>query len=217
MFIGQKIGVKTMFLKFLKELTLTKKDFNSCWETANYFNKRGKKRGVKLIIKIGASGYYINNLIALMQLIKKDDGSVYIHLNTQNTPKQNEENEFILKKYELFLKIKNYIEENKNNFVLEQGAGVQQLEQYTPLNVPEDYNKKLFWRTLFNQKTTPTEPSTPAQQEPTSGADYTLDSKGFLKVLAVSFIIAIAVILLSLFSKNVMGSEAGDYIILLKK
>jgi hypothetical protein len=208
-----------MFLKFLKDLTLTKKEFNSCWETANYFNKRGKKRGVKLIIKIGASGYYINNLITLMQVTKKDDGSVYIHLNTQNTPKENEEHEFTLKKYELFLKIKNYIEENKNNFVLEQGAGVQQLEQYTPLNVPTDYSKKLFWRTLFLPKTTPTDPSTPstpAPQEPTSGADYTMDGKGFLKVLAVSFIIAVAVILLSLFSKNVMGSEAGDYIILVK-
>ncbi len=206
-----------MFLTFLKELTLTKKEFNSCWETANYFNKRGKKRGVKLIIKIGASGYYINNLITLLQVTKKDDGSVYIHLNTQNTPKQNEENEFILKKYELFLKIKNYIEENKNNFVLEAGAGVQQLEQYTPLNVPTDYSKKLFWRTLFLPKTTPADQVTPAQQEPTSGADYTIDGKGFLKVLAISFIIAIAVIVLSLFSKNVMGSEAGDYIILLKK
>jgi hypothetical protein len=206
-----------MFLTFLKELTLTKKEFNSCWETANYFNKRGKKRGVTLIIKIGASGYYINNLITLMQVTKKDDGSVYIHLNTQNTPKQNEENDFILKKYELFLKIKNYIEENKNNFVLEAGAGVQQLEQYTPLNVPENYSKKLFWRTLFKQTITPTEPATPTPQEPTSGADYTMDGKGFLKVLAVSIIIAAAVIVLSLFSKNVMGSEAGDYIILLKK
>lgn len=208
-----------MFLTFLKNLTVTKKDFNSCWETANYFNKRGKKKGVKLIIKIGASGYFIDNLITLIQVTKKDDGSVYIHLNTQNTPKENEKNEFILKKYELFLKIKNYIEENKNNFVLEVGAGVQQLEQYTPLNVPTDYSKKLFWRTLFKQTTTPTptEPSTTTPQEPTSGADYSMDGKGFLKVLAVSIIIAVAVIVLSLFSKNVMGSEAGDYIILLKK
>jgi hypothetical protein len=44
-----------------------------------------------------------------------------------------------------------------------------------------------------------------------------LDGKGFLKLMVVSFIIAAAVIVLSLFSKNVMGSEAGDYIILLKK
>jgi hypothetical protein len=200
-----------MFLTFLKNLTLNTKEFNSRWETADYFNKRCKKRGVKIIIKIGASGYYINNLITLMQVIKKEDGSVYIHVNTQNKPKEKEENDFILKKYELFLKIKNYIKENKNNFILEEGVGVQQLEQYIPLNVPEDYSKKIFWRTLFLPK------ATPAPQYLTSGAEYTLDGKGFLKILVISFIIAVAVIILSLFSKNVTASEAGDYIILLKK
>jgi len=141
-----------MFLKdLLNELDKQKDNIIIVWDSIPYKDKKKRLQGRSLILKIGDILRKKNNLVVLCKISIKYNDEVYIYLNNQKEPLDN--NKFQRIKYDLYNWFKNYMIHNINNFIFEEQYQSQELEQYIPSNIEKDIDKKTFWRTIFKQKT----------------------------------------------------------------
>jgi hypothetical protein len=140
-----------MFLKdLLNELDKQKDNIIIVWDSIPYKDKKKRIKGTSLILKIGDILRKKDNLVVLCKVSIKYNDEVYIYLNNQKEPLDN--NKFQQIKYDLYNWFKNYMMQNINNFIFKEQSPSQELEQYIPSNIEKDIDKKTFWRTIFKQK-----------------------------------------------------------------